>query len=283
LKAGIVPEVISVTKAVSETVAFLRDLDTATNNDVSRSLRAELRNSAVILRSARSRLRTACATRNLTVIVVEPGSGSLRALPGEYFNRPSSSSVFENGKPDLSALENGDPVYDFVAFADGRQCALLAPDFFEWLRDRWIGAAVEPPLLPFFNMSALESPSLRIGENYPEPPTERAAVEVTVAASAIAPGAERIEPPVVEANYDKPKPSKQKERQKVREAIEALVTAPDWIGLKGDPRMRRIEKHLGWLDGQCKRRTYNRALDDIERARLAVAPVGEVAQVPDLS
>jgi hypothetical protein len=145
LKAEIIPGVISVRKAVSETVAFLRDLDTANNSDVRRELLAEVENSFVTLHSARSRLQTACAMRNLAVIVVEPGSGNRHALPAEYFNRPSSFSIFENGKLDLSELEVGDPVYDLVAFADGWQCVFVDAIFLEWLRDRRIGAAVEPP------------------------------------------------------------------------------------------------------------------------------------------
>jgi hypothetical protein len=78
-----------------------------------------------------------------------------------------------------------------------------------------------------------------------------------------------------------PNPSRQKERRQVREAIEALADTPGWSGLKDEPRMRRIEKHLGWKDHRCKRRTYDRAKGDVERAKLAVAPVGEVAQVPN--
>jgi hypothetical protein len=91
---------------------------------------------------------------------------------------------------------------------------------------------------------------------------------------------ETDKPPVVEASSDKPKPSRQKERRQIREAIQALADAPGWSGLKAEPRMRRIEKHLNWTDHQCKRRTYDRALVDFERAKSAVAPVGEVAQVP---
>ena len=92
--------------------------------------------------------------------------------------------------------------------------------------------------------------------------------------------------PVALPGSDKPKPSKQKERRQVREAIEALATLPSWSGLKAEPRMRRIEEHLNWVKYQCKRKTYERAKGDVERARLVaapvapVAPVGEVAQVP---
>ena len=264
MKAGIVPEVISVTKAVSETVAFLRDLDMANNSDVRRELRAELENSFATLHSARSRLRTACAMRNLAVIVVEPGSGDLRALPGEYFNRPSSASAFEKGKLDLSELEDGDPVYDFVAFADGRQCAFLALDFFEWLREPKIGAAVEPPLRPFFNMSALEPPSLQIAEEA-EPPPERAAVAAEVLA--IAPEAERVAPPV--ANEPKtPKARRPNAKQyKIAAALPTLASASDWADLSIPQRRHRVELHFNQKEGWCPERTFYRAWSDYQAAQ----------------
>jgi hypothetical protein len=177
LKPNIVPATISVAEAVHETVVFLLNLDMAANSEVTLSLRAELKNNFAIIGTAKSRLHIACAERKQVMVALEPGGGSFYELPAEYFNRPSSAAVFERGELDLSGLEAGDPIYDRVGFADGWQCAFFAAAFFEWLRDRRIGAAVEPGLRPFFNMSALEAASLYVTEDS-ELASEEAAVGI---------------------------------------------------------------------------------------------------------
>jgi hypothetical protein len=98
-----------------------------------------------------------------------------------------------------------------------------------------------------------------------DPPCERAAVEVPVAV--IAQETERVVTPVVETSSDKPRPSRQRERRQIREAIEALAIAPNWTGLDVEPRMRLIEEHLNWQRLQCKRRTYARAWGDYQAAQ----------------
>jgi hypothetical protein len=161
---------------------------------------------------------------------------------------------------------------DFVAYQDIEQ-GHLRFNLADAGRFRQRGGETNPPTHAY----EIGVEAARFAELVPDPDANESldAMPGIVEVAPILPPA-----PVAPPESDKPKPSKQKERRQVREAIEVLATASDWSGLNAEPRRRRIEKHLNWLEGQCKPRTYDRALGDFEDAKSAVAPVGEVAQVP---
>jgi hypothetical protein len=78
-----------------------------------------------------------------------------------------------------------------------------------------------------------------------------------------------VPPPPERIETDKPKPSKQRARRLIYEAIEVLATAADWEDLQAEPRMRRIEKHLEKPNLWCKQRTYHRAIADYQAVQSA--------------
>jgi hypothetical protein len=95
---------------------------------------------------------------------------------------------------------------------------------------------------------------------FPKPLTPDQAENLARFARLVAPPAPVV-PGFAPNETEKPKPSKQKERRQVREAIEVLATAPDWSGLHGELRLRRVEAHLG---KKCSPRTYGRAWADYQ-------------------
>jgi hypothetical protein len=64
-------------------------------------------------------LRTECATRSLTLIVIDPRTGMRHALPAAYFDRPESRFIFHRARFRKSDLDDRDPLYPTLCVYDG--------------------------------------------------------------------------------------------------------------------------------------------------------------------
>ena len=96
---GVIPPVIPANTALGETIAALRRLDAAHSGGAERSLRGEIEHAIDLRLSEQGTtcLRTACAARNLTMVVSDPRTGSRHAVPAEYFDRPNADIEFSRG------------------------------------------------------------------------------------------------------------------------------------------------------------------------------------------
>jgi hypothetical protein len=92
--AAVIRPIILARTALDETLAELSRFDNASNGD--RSLKDEADHAIDVSLSkwATDCLRAACAAQTLTMVVSDPRTGSLHALPSEYFDRPNADLEF---------------------------------------------------------------------------------------------------------------------------------------------------------------------------------------------
>jgi hypothetical protein len=163
-----IPPPMLVKRALTETIEALRRRDEAVRNNVVSSLKVELENSHARYHRAMECLRTRCAAGYLQMFVIDPDTGMRHGLPAEYFDRPSSTSVFggAEGRLDLSNLENDDPIKVVLRFANGWAAGFVDSQFQEWLADQKSGPLAGPAIRPFFGLDSAENASPR------EPPVD---------------------------------------------------------------------------------------------------------------
>jgi hypothetical protein len=137
---GVIPPVIPANTALGETIAALRRLDAAHSGGAERSLRGEIEHAIDLRLSEQGTtcLRTACAARNLTMVVSDPRTGSRHAVPAEYFDRPNADIEFSRGlfgAYELSEQVVADPLYKLVRPYRGWVHGFIEPEFRVWLEN----------------------------------------------------------------------------------------------------------------------------------------------------
>jgi hypothetical protein len=137
---GVIPPVIPANTALGETIAALRRLDAAHSGGAERSLRGEIEHAIDLRLSEQGTtcLRTACAARNLTMVVSDPRTGSRHAVPAEYFDRPNADIEFSRGlfgAYELSEQVVADPLYKLVHPYRGWVHGFIEPEFRVWLEN----------------------------------------------------------------------------------------------------------------------------------------------------
>src|SRR5690348_14434374 len=70
-------------------------------------------------KEAEQRLQTACASRELTIVVVNPRTGEREQLPPSYFDEPGSRFIFHRATFRISDLDERNLWYSTLRHLDG--------------------------------------------------------------------------------------------------------------------------------------------------------------------
>jgi hypothetical protein len=153
----VIPAIILAKSALDETVATLRRSELLNPMNCNRSLRGEI-GSAIDLNlteKATDCLRTSCASRHLTMLVIDPRTQLRYAIPGEYFDqRPFADLEFNRAlfrAMELSKQVVADPLYKLVRPYRGWVHGFVESEFRAWLGNAEVGPLSGPQMRPFFN------------------------------------------------------------------------------------------------------------------------------------
>jgi hypothetical protein len=153
----VIPAIILAKTALDETVAALRGSELVNPINCNRSLRDEI--GLVIdlnlTENAINCLRTSCASRRLTMMVIDPRTQLRHAVLAEYFDQRSLAdlefkSAFFRAK-ELSKQVIADPLYNLVRPYRGWVHGFLESEFRAWLGNPKIGPLAGPQMRPFFH------------------------------------------------------------------------------------------------------------------------------------
>jgi hypothetical protein len=158
IAAGVIPPLILANSALKETVGFLRETDVITRGNANRSLREEIEYASglKLTELAIECLRTACAARDLMMVVIDPDTQLRHAVPAEYFDqRPAADAEFVRGlfgAYELPEITVSDPLFKLVRSYRGWVHGFVEPEFRAWLVNPESGPQAGPRMRPFFHV-----------------------------------------------------------------------------------------------------------------------------------
>jgi hypothetical protein len=158
LDQTIVRSLVLAKKALSGTIAVLNEAVSLGRVDIHQSIREAIEDAMPLPDHATECLRTACAARNLSMLVIDPRSQLRHEVPAEYFDqRPFADLEFGSAyfrgceKSELAAT---DPLFKLVLPFRGWVHGFIEDDFQKWLEDPDTGPLAGPTMRPFFHTSA---------------------------------------------------------------------------------------------------------------------------------
>jgi hypothetical protein len=156
----VVPSIILAKDALDETIGFIRKLGALNRSNAERSLREEIEFSIRLKLKERAIecLRTACAARDLTMVVIDPRTQFRHAVPAAYFDqRPAAELEFEHGEfgaYELPEIVVTDPLFQLVRPYRGWVHGFIDPEFRAWLENPTAGPQGGPRMRPYFHSAS---------------------------------------------------------------------------------------------------------------------------------
>jgi hypothetical protein len=170
MAAGVIPSFILAKTALAQTVDALRRFEVVNPINRNRSLREELEHASDLELPDRAIecLRTACAARDLTMVVINSQTQFRQAVPAEYFEVPAAGAEFERSffgayEELPKIVTNPDPLFHLVHSYQGWVHGFVEPEFRAWLVNPESGPQAGPQMRPFFHDSPAEDLNIRSG------------------------------------------------------------------------------------------------------------------------